>query len=448
MRSHAVGVAKGDDLGAAARPPADQQPLYRQLRPGPGKGRDEVVANQRSRLIAATIELVAEQGYGGMTVSNVVQLAGVSKASFYEQFGGKEECFIAACDTALRAAVSAMLRGESTAGEGRDGLRAGLMALADLIVAEPKAAKLVLIDGLASPPTIRDHVSRRFGLFEALVRERLATAGRGKLSKPLVAGIVRGIEHHARRCVGEGCPDRFRDLVDPLLDWGLAFDCEEASVTFAAPTAPIGAVAPAASGGIEAGGDRAPLDNRELLVAATLRLASREGFATLTPSRIRRAAGVSRRSFDANFDDATSCFLAAVEAELGTVFSGALEAARAEADWGERTCLLLDRLATSLADVPDLTRLAFVESLDAAPASLRWRERLVADWADALYRDAPAGFCPSPAVAEATIAAIWGFLTDLATVGRLHLLPAQTSRLAFFALAPALGAGEAIGVHG
>ena len=442
MKPSAGGAAKTRGPGAPTSP-AGRRSLYRQLRPGPGRGREEVLANQRSRLRCATIELVAERGYDSTTVGDIVQLAGVSKTSFYEQFSGKDECFIATCDTALRAAASAVLHGESSAGEGRDSLRAGLTALAELIVAQPKGAKLVLVDGLASTPAIRGHVSRRFGLLEALVRERLATAGQGRLPNPLIAGIVRGIEHHARRCVGAECPDRFRGLVDPLLDWGLGFNCEEASATFA-PVAPTGATVLAARALAEATSARAPVDTRDLLIAETLRLASHEGFAALTPSRIRRAAGVSRRSFDTNFDDATSCFLAAVEAELGAVFARALRAAPAEGNWGERTCLALDGFAVSLVGAPDLARLAFVETLDAAPASLLWRERLVADWAEALYRGAPAGSRPSPAVAESTIAAIWGFLADMVAARRLHLLPTQTARLAFFALAPALGARRAV----
>lgn len=404
-----------------------------------------MLANQRSRLVAATIELAAEHGYDGTTVREIALLAGVSKASFYELFSGKDECFIATCDTALRAAARAVLRGESSAGEGRNRLRAGLSALAELIAAQPKATRLVLIDGLASTPAIRAHVGRRFGLLEVLVRERLATGpGGGKLPKALIVGIVRGIAHHARRCVRTECPDRFRDLVDPLLDWGLGFNCEKASATFAAPAAPILATVPAAADRAGATGVYAPLETRDLLTAATLRLASREGYAALTPSRIRRAAGVSRRSFDANFDDATSCFLAAVEAELDAILAGALQTARAEADWGRRTCLILDRFASFLVGAPDLTRLAFVEILDAAPASLLWREKLVACWAEVLYRDAPSGSRPSSAVAEATVAAIWGFLADLVATGRLHLLPAQSPRLAFFALAPALGADGAV----
>jgi AcrR family transcriptional regulator len=402
-----------------------------------------VVADQRSRLLAATVELVAEGGYDSTTVGGIVQLAGVSKTSFYEQFSGKDECFIAAFDNALRAAARAILHGEGTAEEGRDRLRAGLTALAELIAARPEAAKLVLIDSLASTPAIRSYVGRRFGLLEALAGEQLATAGQGKLPSLLIAGIVRGIEHHTRRCVRAECPGRLRGLVDPLLDWGLGFNCEEVSATFAAPLKPARAVVLAASDRAETTDPHPPEDTRDLLIAATLQLASAEGFAALTPPRIRRAAGVSRRSFDANFDDATSCFLAAVETELGAAFSRALRAAPPEANWGERTYLGLAGFANALVGSPDLARLAFVETLDATPASLLWHERLVTDWAEALYRKAPSDSRPSPAVAESTIAAIWGFVADLVAAGRLNLLPAQTAPLAFFALAPALGARRA-----
>lgn len=411
--------------------------LYRQLRPGPGRKREEVQANQRARVIAATIECVADRGYERTTVGSIVRLAGVSKASFYEQFSGKDECVVAACDTALRAAARAVLRGEKGGGDPRERLQAGLTALADLIAAQPKAAKLVLVDGLASTPEVRAHVCRRFGLFAALARERLTATGRHKLPNALSIGIARGIEHHVRRCVAAGCPERFRDLVDPLLDWGLAFNCEEAAAAFAASATPARAGLPDASGRTQTAGRRLPQTTRDLLFAATLRLAAQEGFRELSPTRIRRAAGVSRGSFDANFDTATSCFLAAVGNELTARFDGAVRTARSEAaDWSEVTGLALSDFAARLAETPDLARLAFVETQEAAPASLEWRQKLIAGFAEALYRDAPAASRPSPPAAEATIAAIWGLIGDLAEGHRLHLLAAQTPRLVLFALTP------------
>lgn len=429
-----------DQAAGRAASPA-RKSLYRQLRPGPGRRRDEVQANQRSRLIAATIELIAERGYDGTTVRDITRLAGVSKASFYEQFSGKPACFTASCDTVLRAAASAVLTGESSASGEQDRLRAGLAGLADLIAERPKGARLVLVDGLAAPPEIRDHVRRRFGLLEALVHERLAAAPDAReLPKPLIKGIVRGIAHHVTRCVRLDQPHRFRDLVDPLLDWGLSFNAEQALRTFAAPPTPLRPLSDSAGAAAD---HRDEAGIRQLLMAATLRLASSDGYAALSPSRIRRAAGVSRRSFDTHFDDATDCFLDSVEAELAILMSAALDGGEIDARWAVRTCLVLDRLAALLASKPDLARLAFVESLDAAPRSILWRERLVADWAEGLYCGAPSRSRPSPVVAEATIAAIWGFLADLIASDRLSLLPAQGPRLAFFALAPALGADAA-----
>lgn len=424
-------------LEAAATPPAGHRSRYRQLRPGPGRKREEVLANQRSRLVAATIELVAERGYDGTKVSHIVQTAGVSKASFYEQFGSKDECFTATCDIALRGAASAVLRGESEAGEGRDRMRAGLTALAETLAAQPKAAKLVLIDSVASTPAIRGHIRERFGLFELLVHERLAATGSERLPRHLIAGLVRGIAHHARRCVGAGYPERFRDLVDPLLDWGLGFGREEASAAWRASGLPIRHVRPAERRVAGYDSARAPGNTRQLLMAGALRLASREGFAAMTPSRIRRMAGVSRRSFDTNFEDVTDCFLVAVKADLDELFTRSLRQGGMEASWVERTGLILDRFASALADAPDLARLAFVDTLEAAPASLLWRERLIAAWAAAIYHGAPPG--ARPAAAEAAVAAIWGLVADLVVAGQVHLLPAYAGRLTCFAVTPTLG---------
>lgn len=59
----------------------------------------EVVrASQRSRLLTAMLELVAEQGYEATTVPSVVARARVSRNAFYSLFGDKTDCFLALCD--------------------------------------------------------------------------------------------------------------------------------------------------------------------------------------------------------------------------------------------------------------------------------------------------------------------------------------------------------------
>ena len=51
---------------------------------------------QRERLIKAMIELAAQHGYREVTIAGVSSRAGVSSATFYEQFANKEACLVSA----------------------------------------------------------------------------------------------------------------------------------------------------------------------------------------------------------------------------------------------------------------------------------------------------------------------------------------------------------------
>src|SRR5271166_3727883 len=65
------------------------------------KARDSVSAkqpkrSQRERLLDAMIELMAQTGYQQVSIAQVSARAGVSRATFYEQFEDKEDCILAA----------------------------------------------------------------------------------------------------------------------------------------------------------------------------------------------------------------------------------------------------------------------------------------------------------------------------------------------------------------
>ena len=67
----------------------------------PSRARDSVSAKrprgaQRERLLDAMIELSARVGYQQVSIAQVSSKAGVSSATFYEQFQDKEDCFAAA----------------------------------------------------------------------------------------------------------------------------------------------------------------------------------------------------------------------------------------------------------------------------------------------------------------------------------------------------------------
>lgn len=49
---------------------------------------------QRSDLLRACVQLAGRKGYEGTRVADIVAEAGLSKSTFYEHFGSKEECFV------------------------------------------------------------------------------------------------------------------------------------------------------------------------------------------------------------------------------------------------------------------------------------------------------------------------------------------------------------------
>lgn len=93
------------DASARHTPPTSAGP--RPLPHGPHElTREQVADSQRRRLTAALTELMAERGYAGVRLAELVARAGVSKATFYEHFADKEQCMLAAYEEFLRTLIA------------------------------------------------------------------------------------------------------------------------------------------------------------------------------------------------------------------------------------------------------------------------------------------------------------------------------------------------------
>lgn len=55
-----------------------------------------LVASPRGRLLDAMTATVAERGYAATSIAEVIKRARASRSTFYEQFGDKEDCYLAA----------------------------------------------------------------------------------------------------------------------------------------------------------------------------------------------------------------------------------------------------------------------------------------------------------------------------------------------------------------
>jgi AcrR family transcriptional regulator len=145
--------------------------------------RDDVLDSQRTRLIRAILDCVAERGYPATTVADVVAAARCSRNAFYELFEDKEACYIAASDETgaemLEALVSAAQQEESWL----DALRSGMRSYLRWWVDNPHYAAAYLIDLPTAGRRALEQRDRVYADFAAMFE---GLAARARAEQPLL----------------------------------------------------------------------------------------------------------------------------------------------------------------------------------------------------------------------------------------------------------------------
>jgi AcrR family transcriptional regulator len=318
-------------------------------------------------------------------------------------------------------------------------LRLGFLAFAGQIAASPETARLALVDVFSVGDAAVEPMLRTNLLFEVLVANTLLLPGGRRLPRLVAKGIVGGGARVARARLLTGQPRRFALDGVELMEWAVAYrsdDVGRLGRLLVTPTPLSPATVPEAAIG----------DERALILAATAKLALREGYAALTVPRIRAAAGLSRRSFDAHFDGVPACFLATLDLLSSRILAAAAPAYLAAGDWAIGVHRMIVALCHLLVHDPAFARLAFLEGFTPGPEAFLWRGELIAKLATTLRRRAEPARRPGELAAEASAGAMWTVIHHLVATGRVARLPAVAPVLSYLALAPALGAEAAIKV--
>ncbi|HEU4737594.1 MAG TPA: TetR/AcrR family transcriptional regulator [Solirubrobacterales bacterium] len=384
------------------------------------------------------VELVAERGYNAVSVAALVKRAHVSKRDFYKRFASKEECFLATYDAIVNHSLRGILAASEGEEEWHERLRLGFLAFAGQIAGNPEAARLALVEAFAVGAGAVERTLRTNRLFEALVAKSLAPAnGSPRPPRLLVKGIVAGCGRVARARLLSGDPRQLTLDGDELMEWALSFcdgDVARLSGLGAAGASPVPATAVEPPFG----------DERAMILSATARLASKEGYATLTVPRVRSAAGVSGPGFHAHFDGVTDCFLATLEMLSDRTLAEAEPFYLTAEDWASGVHRMVARLCRHLAGDPDFADLAFREVFPPGPEAIQWRSEMIAKLAALLRRGAPPKQRPTVFAAEASIGAMWGVIHHFVASGSGEQLPIAAPVLSYLALAPAVGGAAAI----
>ncbi|SDD11601.1 TetR/AcrR family transcriptional regulator [Actinokineospora iranica] len=155
------------------------------MRAGDGRrygGRDarQRQVERRGRLIDAGLDAFGRDGYAASSVDLVCERAGLTKRYFYESFSDRERLLATVFDQQIAVVRAAVADAVADAGEVvEDKIRAGLTALIDTIGADPRRARVLLIEIVGVSPALearRREVMHQFvDYIAALVR---AEAGR------------------------------------------------------------------------------------------------------------------------------------------------------------------------------------------------------------------------------------------------------------------------------
>ena len=119
-----------------------------------GFTREQVAHNQRERLIAGLATAVAEKGYRAVTITDITKQARVSRRVFYENFEGKEECFLAAFEVVVGHIQELAAEADAPSDEWPEQAVAAAAAVLRFFAEEPDLARLCLVESQAAGPVV------------------------------------------------------------------------------------------------------------------------------------------------------------------------------------------------------------------------------------------------------------------------------------------------------
>jgi AcrR family transcriptional regulator len=156
-----------------------------------GFQRAQVVEIQRSRLLAAAVGTVEELGYARATVARITGRAGVSRRTFYELFGNREECLAAVLDDVVGAIGGEIAAAGVERFAWRERVRGGLWAILSFLDREPALARVCVVQALRGGPVLLERREEILAGLAAVVDEGRLEGARGAECSPLTAeGLV------------------------------------------------------------------------------------------------------------------------------------------------------------------------------------------------------------------------------------------------------------------
>ena len=450
--------ASRQSSAAAPREPGARSHSRRGGRDTPRRAR----RSQRQRLVDAMIEMSATRGYHAVTITELCSYAGVSPATYYEQFSAKDDCFLAAY-RACAEGVFAPMRRAATDGDWLSATRHALDALLSALEEDPDAGRVLFIEALGAGAPIRAARGYVLEEFERRLEQMLERTppDQPTLDVPLMA-VVGALRHIISRHLRTRREDRLPALLDDGLLWLSSYVVPGASrrwstspdalLTLAeAPPAAVFSPETLPPGTSGLSPSVVARSQRTRLINATAEVMRAKGYQSATIADIVAAARVARPVFYEHFVDKEAAFLEAQQHPTQFIIDRCAEAYFSAEAWPERMWRNLQMLLRLIVANPSLSHLRLVECYAAGPQAIRRAEEITRSFG--IFLEEGYGYRPEaralPRLSSQAIAgAIFGIIQRLVAAERWEELPAHLPPLTYIAIAPFTGAQDAIELVG
>jgi AcrR family transcriptional regulator len=146
-------------------------------------------------MLRAMARAVGARGYDHVSVADVVQAAGVSRSTFYEEFASKDECLLAAYDAMLEQLVDRVFAAYESETRWPDQVREGLGALLGALAEQPEVARMATVEIPAAGPEAHRRYRAAIERFVSFFLDGRQESSRGsKLPKETELMAVGGAE--------------------------------------------------------------------------------------------------------------------------------------------------------------------------------------------------------------------------------------------------------------
>ena len=202
---------------------ADRTPQATRAQPGKhALSREFIAQHQRARIIAALANETVEKSYRAVTVADIVRRAGIARNTFYENFSSKEDCFLAACDFAVKEARERVIDAASRVDAWPQKVGAGLAAFLEYTASESALARTCIVEALSAGPAAVERYERSIQAFVPLFRPGRDISPNGEaLPETLEETIVGGIFWILYQRIIMGQIEQIPDLLDQLVEFSL-----------------------------------------------------------------------------------------------------------------------------------------------------------------------------------------------------------------------------------